>query len=178
MQLFGAPIGSAAFGQNFSSGVLSKLKAIDEALLGLDDAQIEFCLFRSCLGNVKIAHLLRVCNPATMGGVCAAFDERARSVLTRIIRDTAIPDMSWTQATLPSRLGGTAITSAEIIKTAAFIASSVMTEQRVSELIQWDLANLDRSYSTDALLIHNAAWGSEHTLLSLSTKSKHPSDIE
>ena len=59
MKLLGAPIGSREFTTEF---VKKKLKALDDVgktLREVDNAQVEFGLFRGCLSYNKINHLLR-----------------------------------------------------------------------------------------------------------------------
>ena len=66
VKLLGAPIGSKEFTTDF---VKKKLKALDDVcklLREVDNAQVEFGLFRGCLSYNKINHLLRTCPPALL----------------------------------------------------------------------------------------------------------------
>ena len=59
VKLLGAPIGMVEFTTKFVSKKLDALKQVCDKLEAVDDAQVEFGLFRGCLAYNKINHLLR-----------------------------------------------------------------------------------------------------------------------
>ena len=70
VKLLGAPIGTKDFTTNFVTKKLEALDDVCKALREVDNAQVEFALFRGCLSYNKINHLLRTC-PPDRGGPCA-----------------------------------------------------------------------------------------------------------
>jgi hypothetical protein len=85
VKLLGAPIGTREFTTEF---VKKKLKALDEvckALREVNDAQVEFGLFRGCL-SYKINHLLRTCPPELLQDALAMFDAQFQSMVAEVLR--------------------------------------------------------------------------------------------
>ncbi len=79
VKLLGAPIGSREF---TTESVKKKLKALEDvckALREVNDAQVEFGLFRGCLSYNKINHLLRL-SSNLLRDVLEKFDELRRIV--------------------------------------------------------------------------------------------------
>ena len=86
VKLLGAPIGSREFTTEF---VKKKLKALDEvckALREVNDAQVEFGLFRGCLSYNKINHLLRTCPPDLLQDALERFDTHFQNMVAEILR--------------------------------------------------------------------------------------------
>ena len=107
VELLGNPIGSEAFMQNFVFGKQTKLRELDTRLLEINDAQIEFCLLRGCLGFGKINHLLRSCPPSAVRSSFESFDERLKLLFQMILRTPfELSEAAWTQASLPIQKGG------------------------------------------------------------------------
>ena len=69
VKLLGAPIGTKAFTTGFVQKKLDALHAVYKLLREVNDAQVEFALFRGCLAYNKINHLLRTCPPDLLGEV-------------------------------------------------------------------------------------------------------------
>ena len=92
VKLLGAPIGTEEFTSEF---VLKKLKVLKEVcglLEKVNDAQIEFGLFRGCLAYNKINHLMRACPPAVLSEALKQFDGHFRDILTQILRVSCLSD--------------------------------------------------------------------------------------
>ena len=66
VKLLGAPIGTKAFTTEFVKKKLKVLQDVCKILREMDDAKVEFGLFRGCLAYNKINHLLRSCPPAIL----------------------------------------------------------------------------------------------------------------
>ena len=106
VKLLGAPIGTRDFTTEF---VKKKLKALDEvskALREVNDAQVEFGLFRGCLSYNKINHLLRTCPPDLLEDALGKFDEHFQNMVAEILRVGCLGEDQWEQASLPVRLSG------------------------------------------------------------------------
>jgi hypothetical protein len=63
VKLLGAPIGTEKYTTAFVKKKLDTLQDVCKKLREVDDAQVEFGLFRGCLAYNKINHLLRTCPP-------------------------------------------------------------------------------------------------------------------
>jgi len=74
VKLLGAPVGTAEFTTKFVQKKLDALKEVCGALRDVDDAQVEFGLFRGCLAYNKINHLLRTCPPSVLREALTKFD--------------------------------------------------------------------------------------------------------
>ena len=57
--VLGSPIGSDVFIKQQIDLAVKKMKGVLLLLERIDDAQVRFCLLRSCLGSCRINHLLR-----------------------------------------------------------------------------------------------------------------------
>ena len=93
--MLGAPIGSREFTTEF---VKKKLKALDDAgktLREVDNAQVEFGLFRGCLSYNKIDHLLRTCPPDLLQDALCQFDDHFQSMVAAILRVPCLTDDQW-----------------------------------------------------------------------------------
>ena len=63
MKLLSACIGSKSFTSDFVRKKLDALGEVHKALREVDNAQVEFALFRGCMSYNKTKHLLRTCPP-------------------------------------------------------------------------------------------------------------------
>ena len=108
-KLLGAPIGTRDFTTDF---VKKKLKALDDvckALREVDNAQVEFGLFRGCLSYNKINHLLRTCPADLLQDALGKFDDHFQNMVAEIMRVPCLTEDQWEQASLPVKfadLGG------------------------------------------------------------------------
>ena len=101
VKLLGAPIGSKEFTTDF---VKKKLKALDDVcklLREVDNAQVEFGLFRGCLSYNKINHLLRTCPPDLLQEALVKFDDHFQNMVAEILRVLCLTEDQWEQASLP-----------------------------------------------------------------------------
>ena len=86
VKLLGAPIGSKEFTTDFVRKKLKALKDVCDALRMVNDAQIEFGLFRGCLSYNKINHLLRTCPPDLLVDALGKFDDQFQNMVAEIMR--------------------------------------------------------------------------------------------
>ena len=136
MELLGSPIwGPPQFYDAFLSVQFDKIVAIQDKLVDLEDPQVELHLLRSCLSVCKVTHLLRCVPSSSLGSFPSHFDLRLRECLSRILC-CGISDSSWTQATLPFRLGGLGLRESERSAAPAFMGSCNSACILVSRLVE------------------------------------------
>ena len=64
----------------------------------MNDAQVEFGLFRGCLSYNKINHLLRTCPPELLEDALGKFDEHFQNMVAEILRVGCLGEDQWEQA--------------------------------------------------------------------------------
>ena len=84
VKLHGAPIGTRDFTTEFVKKKLNALDEVSKALREVNDAQVEFGLFRGCLSYNKINHLLRTCPPDLLEDALGKFDEHFQNMVADI----------------------------------------------------------------------------------------------
>ena len=114
MKLLGAPIGTAEFTTDFVQKKLKVLKEVCSALREVDDAQVEFGLFRGCLAYNKINHLLRTCPPSVLRVALVKFDDHFHEILAAILRVPCLSEDRWEHASLPTRFAGLGVTQTKV----------------------------------------------------------------
>ena len=123
VKLLGAPIGSKEFTTDF---VKKKLKALDDVcklLREVDNAQVEFGLFRGCLSYNKINHLLRTCPPDLLQEALVKFDDHFQNMIAEILRVPCLTEDQWEQASLPVKLSGLGVNQTKVIAGPAYVGS-------------------------------------------------------
>jgi hypothetical protein len=135
VDLLGSPIGSAAFMTAYIMRKLTKLDDIDKQVAKMDDAQVELCLLRNCLGFGKLTHILRTCPPELITDAISSFDARLRRTLANIIRQPFLTADQWAHANLPIRMGGFGITSVTDIADPAYFGSVCLTHELVVNIL-------------------------------------------
>ena len=86
VKLLGAPIGTVEYTTHFVAKKIEALRQVYSKLEAVDDAQVEFGLFRGCLAYNKINHLLRTCPPPVLREALTHFDDQFRDILEKILR--------------------------------------------------------------------------------------------
>ena len=122
VKLLGGPVGSSKFAVKLTEKRVDKIKVSMDRLNLLEDAQMEFCLLRACVGFPKMVFTMRTTPTETIENVLKKFDSNQRETLAKSIGGD-ISDKAWEQATLPIKMGGLGLTSVEKIAPAAFIGS-------------------------------------------------------
>ena len=118
----GTPVGRAPFVRSELNAKFDKLQAALEKLECLGDPQAAAHILRSCLGAAKVIHLLRTATYEE----CAMMAKKMQALLVATwgtIIGTGIPDINWTLASLPVRLGGLGATDPVVIHPQAALAS-------------------------------------------------------
>jgi hypothetical protein len=136
VELLGCPVGDPEFLERHFERKLQKLAHVDAAIHQIEDAQVELCLLRGCLGFSKINHLLRSCPPLAVRKACQQFDLRMYSILQNILRTPGAMDaFTWAKAALPVKMGGLGLGLAEYISPGAFIGSCAQTHDLTSRIL-------------------------------------------
>ena len=170
MKLLGAPIGSREFTTEF---VKKKLKALDDVcktLREVNDAQVEFGLFRGCLSYNKINHLLRACPPDLLLDALSKFDDHFQSMVAEILRVPCLTEDQWEQASLPVRFAGLGVNQTKVIAGSAYVGSCALTRDLVAALLKRDASSYEPSAVSALLSVHESAAGTLHDFSNLSSK--------
>jgi len=123
VKLLGAPIGTKAFTTDFVQKKLVALNEVHQLLREVDNAQVEFALFRGCLAYNKINHLLRTCPPDLLEEALVKFDEQFQNMVAEIFRAPCLSDDQWDQASLPVKLSGLGVNQTKVIAGSAYVGS-------------------------------------------------------
>ena len=116
-----------------------KLKDVCKALREVNDAQVEFGLFRGCLSYNKINHLLRTCPPDLLQDALEKFDDHFQNIVAEILRVPCLSEDQWEQASLPIRFAGLGVNKTQVIAGSAYVGSCALTKNLVAELLQQDV---------------------------------------
>jgi hypothetical protein len=167
VKLLGAPIGTKAFTTDFVQKKLIALDAVCKALREVNDAQVEFALFRGCLSYNKINHLLRTCPPDLLQEALAQFDEHFQNIVAEILRVPCLSETQWDQASLPVKFCGLGVNQTKVIAGSAYIGSCSLTKALVAALLGRDASAFEPCGVSELLSAHEAATGAAHTLSTL-----------
>ena len=149
-----------------------KLKALDDVcktLREVDNAQVEFGLFRGCLSYNKINHLLRTCPPDLLQDALGKFDDHFQNMVAEIMRVPCLTEDQWEQASLPVKFAGLGVNQTKVIAGSAYIGSCALTKDLVAALLGQD-ASYEPSGVLELLSAHETATGIAHDFPSLSAK--------
>src|SRR6478609_7380385 len=170
VKLLGAPIGSRKFTTEF---VKKKLKALDDvckALREVDNAQVEFGLFRGCLSYNKINHLLRTCPADLLQDALGKFDDHFQNMVAEIMRVPCLTEDQWEQASLPVKFAGLGVNQTKVIAGSAYVGSCALTKDLVVMLLGVDASSYEPTGVSELLSAHETATGIAHDFPSLSIK--------
>jgi hypothetical protein len=93
---------------------LDSLEAVCGTLKKVDNAQVEFALFRGCLSYNKINHLLRTCPPDLLQDALVEFDDHFQNMVAAILRVPCLTEDQWDQASLPVKLAGLGVNQTKV----------------------------------------------------------------
>jgi hypothetical protein len=163
VKLLGAAIGSRDFTTDFVKKKLKVLDDVSKALREVNDAQVEFGLFRGCLSYNKINHLLRTCPPDLLEDALGKFDDHFQSMVADILRVGCLAEDQWEQASLPVRLSGLGVSQTRVTAGSAFVGSCALTKDLVAQLLGKDANQME----------YQSCWlrtGNVHDFVSLCTE--------
>ena len=170
VKLLGAAIGSRDFTTDFVKKKLKVLDDVSKALREVNDAQVEFGLFRGCLSYNKINHLLRTCPPDLLEDALGKFDDHFQSMVADILRVGCLAEDQWEQASLPVRLSGLGVSQTRVTAGSAFVGSCALTKDLVAQLLGKDGATYEPDGVSELLVAHEAVTGNLHDFASLCTE--------
>ena len=156
-------------GQESSQKKLKALEDVGKTLREVDNAQVEFGLFRGCLSYNKINHLLRTCPPDLLQDALCQFDDHFQNMVAAILRVPCLSDDLWEQASLPVRFSGLGVNQTKVIAGSAYIGSCALTKDLVVALLKRDGSSYEPPEVSELLCAHEVATGAVHDFSSLST---------
>ena len=169
VKLLGAPVGNDDYTAAFLEEKLARLQEVHKLLREVDDAQVEFGLFRGCLQFNKINHLLRSCPPYLLGSSLSKFDSSFRSMVAEILRLSDLDDEQWEQASLPIRFAGLGVAQCQVVAGAAYIGSCALTKTLVAEMLKRDPEEYVPDHVEYLLKDHDRATGKAHAFSALNS---------
>jgi hypothetical protein len=170
VKLLGAPIGTKVFTTDFVQKKLDALDAVCKTLREVNDAQVEFALFRGCLSYNKINHLLRTCPPDLLQEALVKFDDHFQNMVAEILRVPCLSDEQWDLASLPVKFSGLGVNQTKVIAGSAYVGSCTLTKDLVAALLGSDASSFEPDGVAELLSAHEAATGALHTLSSLASE--------
>ena len=111
----------------------------------MDNAQVEFALFRGCLSYNKINHLLRTCPPDLLGDALELFDDHFQNMVAEILRQPCLTGDQWDQASLPVKFAGLGVNQTKVIAASAYVGSCTLTKELVAALLGVEAAAFEPS---------------------------------
>jgi len=162
VKLLGAPIGSKEFTTEFVKKKLKALRDVCDALREVNDAQVEFALFRGCLSYNKINHLLRTCPPDLLQDALGKFDDHFQNMVAEIMRVPCLSEDQWDQASLPVKFAGLGVNQTKVIAGSAYIGSCALTKDLVAALLRREASTYEPPGVSELLSAHEAATGIAH----------------
>ena len=132
--LLGAPLGSPQFVREALKQKVEKVREITSLLPGIEDPHTEFVLLRSCLALPKLMFSLRTVDTTDHQEPLEEYDRVTREALTRIM-GSPLQDLQWSQATLPTSMGGLGLRSAVEHAPGAYAASYTSSQPLLKALL-------------------------------------------
>ena len=140
-ELLGAPIGDTDFSVKVLDKRISKATKCLEKLPLLDDPQLSLGITRTCLAAPKLTYSLRTQPPSQpVAASLQVFDELLRDALSVIV-GSPVPDLAWSQSSLPIKDGGLGVRQARDQHIPAFLGSSCQSAHLVSFLTECDITD-------------------------------------
>jgi len=162
VKFLGVPIGSRAFTTEFVKKKLKALQDVHDLLREVDDAQVEFGLFRGCLSYNKINHLLRTCPPNLLQDALVQFDNHFQCMVAEIMRVPSLSEDVWEQASLPVRFAGLGVNRTKVIAGPAYVGSCALTKDLVAEMLGVPSNVYDPTGVDELLASHERLTGVAH----------------
>ncbi len=139
--LLGVPLGCLESISAVLRGKMSYLKLMGERLehISAHDALILLC---NSFAIPKLLYTLRTA-PCFLSPVLGSYDDLLQSIVSRITNITFTEDVAtWSQATLPIRMGGLGIRRSVQLAPSAFLASAAATSDLVHHILPAHLQSL------------------------------------
>ena len=177
--LLGAPVGNIPFSRDAVEDRVQKIAEIFDHLPGINDAQTEFSLLRSCFSLPKMTYCLHTCDPAHLLPVYKRFDFLQFSTFSQLFGHQLDVDAKI-QTFLPVKTGGVGLRSAEQHSSAAFIASNIQSRHIVNKVLSPHVTRRSLHNAFTLLQKHtgNATFTSEELLPPNSDQHSLSRDID
>ena len=146
---------------------LDSLEAVCGTLKKVDNAQVEFALFRGCLSYNKINHLLRTCPPDLLQDALVEFDDHFQNMVAAILRVPCLTEDQWDQASLPVKLAGLGVNQTKVTAASAYVGSCTLTKSLVAAILGVDADKFEPLGVPALLAAHEMVTGKVHTLAAL-----------
>ena len=134
LEVFGIVLGTPEFVCMKFNERIEKIGVLLEKWDYLDDPQCALGILRHCIGSPKMVYSLR-CQTTTSPVIKSLnkVDAQQREKLENIL-GTALPEESWTQATLPITLSGLGVRQCQDHYKASYVGSVLSSEDLVSKI--------------------------------------------
>ena len=133
IEVLKSPIGTDAFCQSYSQGLVDKQLGVLDAVAAIPDAQVGFYLLKYSCNASRLHHLSRTTPLAHCEAGLLAFDAGMRAAFQRLV-GCSLDSTSWRQAMLPLRCGGLGLRPSAAVADAAYLGSRVATAARCAAL--------------------------------------------
>ena len=164
IELLGSPIyGNEEFFESAFQKRISKVINAQSHLMDIDDPQIEFQLFRSCLSLPKINHLLRTVPPGKALCQLSSFDKHLCCAF-ELLSHSSLSNVAWKQAFLPIKYGGLGLRLANRASCLAFIGSCNSTRKLVCRFL--GVSSIDEATYENVQIDTDINVASQHSLQS------------
>ena len=160
ISLLGGPVGGPNITQAMWKNRLQKIEDLCQELDDLNNAQVQLCLLRSCVGFPKINFALRTCNPHYLDADLDNFDALMQRSLSCIANCEVAGD-ALSQCNLPISMGGLGIPSAKELSSVAFLSSLHQSASLQRSMIEDPTVTIPRACSTALLADFNTKFSND-----------------
>ena len=115
---------------------IEKVREITNLLPYIEDPHTEFVLLRSCLALPKLMFSLRTVDTTDHQEPLQEYDRITREALTRIM-GSPLQDLQWSQASLPTSMGGLGLHSAVAHAPGDYAASYTSSQPLLRALLSF-----------------------------------------
>ena len=143
-----SPIGADGFVNERLFTKLDPLENLITEIGAMEHKHEAFLILQKCASQCKVNHIMRTIPPRQCGAFIKAFDKLMRRGFETIV-GTAISDIKWRLAKLPSKYGGMGLQSGLATMGAQYASSVIKTAADVTRF-------LDGEYDVETVLEKNA----------------------
>ena len=157
-KFLGTPIGTRAFVERFTQEKRTdKAAKLLEEIVWIEDGQIAHKLLMRCMGASRVMHAMRTTRPDWIMPQLKSVDDAVMNSLESCL-GLALPQSARLQASLPTRLGGLGLRSAERHAAAAFLTSRLATKELCCAMgphFQWHARGAENALAAAAALCND-----------------------
>lgn len=119
---------------------VEKVKRFFEAVIGLNNPQVEYALMRQCGAFQRAVYLMRACPKAEIIDFLRKLDDMAQASFERLV-GVKLTNAQLIQAQLKSSLGGLGMRNCVDHQSAAFISCTLQVRSLVSKILSLNAPN-------------------------------------